>query len=174
MIQHSTVTTTERHSSYAQGDRQGSHRRYSSSPWIEVYACESNALHLTIGSVFALVIEGAENCFRCAMLHCLAEKMHRSSCNLTGVQIGGVRICCIQTFTDRRCSWIVECPKQVGLRWRWNWVYVWSATVRVYKEDEMTFQLQNTGSAADWPPHRLCYRTAVLFRHLRFITLNLC
>jgi hypothetical protein len=49
-----------------------------------------NQTHCTkmTGSVFALVIEGAEYCCLFLLLHGLAEKRHSQSCNLTGVQTG--------------------------------------------------------------------------------------
>jgi hypothetical protein len=49
---------------------------------------------------------------------------------------------------------------------------MWSTTC-IYNGVQLKSKLQHTGtwSAAAWPPHRLCYRLAVFFGHLRLTAL---
>jgi hypothetical protein len=54
-----------------------------------------------------------------------------------------------------------------------KYTYVYSYTC-IHKWAQLKSKIQHTGtwSAGAWPPRRLCYRSAVLFRHLRLTALT--
>jgi hypothetical protein len=77
----------------------------------------------------------------------------------------GVRICYIDTLPDWRSSCVFEgpAPSRIVLK-KELCIHTISycRLLRVYKGYQMKLELQNTGSAAAWPPHHLLSHSSIL------------
>jgi hypothetical protein len=69
-----------------------------------------------------------------------------------------------QTFPDLSNNYVPEDSSQVKIEYRPTYV-----CINKYVSLKSGLHQTGTWSAAAWPPNRLCYRSAIFFRHLRLI-----